>query len=493
MPVADERTAMLEAIEKILSRDGWTRRDDIHLPEEVGWSPDRMFIQEDGRKLAIEVEEEVNIPRFIVRRIQTHRELLRDTRVLIASVRNTLLGVSTARTGIENNISIYADVRNPMLVLDSSLPTRISPVSTESVKSAHERFLANKRIPSVLIKHLSDLRHIAYAADLRQFAHDYESVTFDNNEDEHRFVHEFITSRFGDRLKTSALFEGLNTMGLLEEVSEVVQGNRPHFLHSFQTFLLGSVIIDNNYDLFTELYSAMFDTEGTVYMDYPWFFASIFHDVAFPFENIENMKPVSELRETRPRGLSSIYSPHLLGCLFELQRSSTISSEWEPGPNSAAGALCEVLSRYRLNDHGVMGALNLISSSQQMDRRTLATDIYPAALAISLHNSPLWFELLGRGLFPVSAKRFPLVFLLLLCDNIEEWGREMRFLEVEGKSPNALIYDLTFDSHIANFNLWVDEPARAMIIRNRYDWITKRLFVIEDLQLECVFSSSTGS
>ncbi len=328
---------------------------------------------------------------------------------------------------------------------------------------------------------------------MRQFAHDYESIRFSDDEDEHRFVHEFIVTRFGNRLKAITLFEGLNTMSLLEEISEVVGGKRPHFLHSFQTFLLGAIIIDKNYDFFTKLYSAAFGTEDTVKMDYPWFFASIFHGVAVPFENIENMRPVSELREPRSRGISSIYSPHLLGCLFELLRSGTVDPEWEPEPTFEAGKLCEILSRHRLNEHGVMGALNLISSSQQMDRSKLATDIYPAALAISLHNSPLWSELLERELFPVSAKKFPLVFLLLLCDNIEEWGREMRFIEGKEKGPNALIYDLSFSPHLAKFNLWVDELARAVVIRNRYDWITQRLFQIEDLQLECMFSISEGS
>ena len=493
MSAKDERTTMLETIEKVLGAIGWTRRDDIHLPEEVGWVPERIFARADGKKLALEVEEEVNIPRFIVRRIQRHRRLLNDTTVLIAAIRNTPLDIPTARTGIENGISIYADFRNPVLVLDSSLPERIASIPAETVKKALVRFHSKKRIPEVLINELKELRNVVYAADLRQFAHDYESVRFNDGEGELVFVHDFLITHFANRLKADALFEGLNAMSLLEEASEVIHGKRPHFLHSFQTFLVGAIIIDRNYDLFTKLYSAAYNVEDAVKIDHPWFFASIFHDVASPFENIERMRPVSELREPRPRGLSSIYSPHLLGCLFELQKSSTIDPEWEPEPGSPGGILFEILSKYRLNEHGVMGALNLISSSQQMNRKTLATGIYPAALAISIHSSPLWSELVEHGLFPISVEKFPLVFLLLLCDNIEEWGRERQFLESAEKDPNALIYNLTFNEYVANFTLWVDEPARAVVIKNRYDWVMKRLFETAVLKFDCVFVESQGN
>ncbi len=156
MAIEDERAAMLEALEKILSTNGWSRRDDVRLPEEVGWTPDRIFIHRDGTTLAVELEEEVNIPRFIIRRLQSHKELMGNTKVLIAALRNTPLDISTARAGVQNDISIYADVRNPTLVLDSSLPTRIASLSAESVKTAHDRFLAHKRIPLVIIQQLTE-------------------------------------------------------------------------------------------------------------------------------------------------------------------------------------------------------------------------------------------------------------------------------------------------------------------------------------------------
>lgn len=486
----NERESLKIALEEILSNKGWIPDENAQLPEQVGWTPDRIFICGE-KKLALEIEEEVNIPRFLIRRIKSCRELLQDTKILVAAVRNTPLKFTTARIGIQNDISVYADFRNPVLVLDSAFPEKMTVVSRDSIRDAYERFHYKKRIPLELIRELEILNHILYARNLRQFAHDYESVEFNNWEDEHQFIHDFLTNHFGDQLGANRLFEGLNLMSLLEVVSEVILGKRPHFLHSFQTFLLGSVIIDKNYNTFQQLYSACFESDQNITIDLPWFFTSLFHDVASPFESLESMGPVGELRESRPRGISSVYAPHLLSCLFELLKVGTIDSEWEPEPGSAPGELYNLLSRYRWRDHGVMGALNLISSTQQMNRRTLSTVLYPSALAVSIHNTRLWPYLIESQLFPVSAKKFPLIFLLFLCDNLEEWGREMFRVESEKKEPKVLITNLNFDQFIASFNLYVDEPARAMIIKNRFDWITQILFNIEDLQTQCAFSISS--
>lgn len=487
---SNDRANMVTAIEKVLSNEGWTQNTEAKLPEQIGWVPDRIFMRPNGEKLALEIEEEVNIPRFLVRIVQSNRELLTNTKVVVAAIRNTPLNIVTIRTGLQNDISIFADARNPIRILDSSFQQQISQVSPSTIRDAHARFGRKKRIPQVLIRELAGLTQIEYARELRQFAHDYESVTFSNWEDEHQFVSDFITDRFGTRLGADDLFEGLNSMSLLEEVSEVMLGKRPHFLHSFQTFLLGTTIIDKHYELFTNLYSAGFSSDEAINIDMPWFFASLLHDTAAPLERMEDLSPVCGLREPVSRGIFSAYSPHLLGCLFDNLKHGTIDLEWEPEPTSPPGKLYELLAKHRLRDHGVMGAFFLIQSGQRMNRRTLATTIYPAALAISVHNSLLWTELLDNELFPVTAKKFPLVFLLSLCDNIEEWGREKQFSETGETTPHVLINRLSFDSHIVSADLWIDEPARAVLIKNRYDWITQHLFSLEDLQISCKFSMS---
>jgi len=484
MTTTNVRRCLTDAMETLLRNDGWTPDENAELPEEVKWTPDRIFTRADGKRLALEVEEEVTIPSFLPNRIESCQSTFRDTKIVISSIRNTPLTFDTAKTGYRYGIYIYADSKKPVLVLD---PTSLTSVS-QNFSSEFKRYYQKKSIPLILIREISKLNNVEYAPDLRDFASQYESVRFSDWEDEHRFIHDFLMKKLGRRFDATRLFEGLNVLSIFEEVSEVIAGKREHFLHSFQTFLLGAIIIDHNYDLFRKLYSTSFRTDDLIPLDLPWFFASLFHDLASPFENLEDLGPVGELFEVRPRGISALYSPHLLGCLFELFRSDSVDPEWEPQPGSNAGKLCELLAKYR-KDHGVLGGINLISSATRMNRRTLTTIIYPAALAISVHNIRLWAHLIENGLTRIPVKKFPLSFLLMFCDNIEEWGRERLYHVNSGEvRPKTLITELGFDGFLVDSNLWVDEPERALVIKNRYDWITKILFDMEDLRTRCTFS-----
>ena len=132
------------------------------------------------------------------------------------------------------------------------------------------------------------MTHLSYSRNLAHFAERYEHQTFESWSHEHEFVHAFISEEMSTLLNTAQL-EGLDVLSILDDVSETIASKRPHFLHSFQTFLLGSLILDNNYERLNRAYRSCFVSSINVTIDIPWFFASLFHDVAFPFENISRL------------------------------------------------------------------------------------------------------------------------------------------------------------------------------------------------------------
>jgi len=313
---------------KIFESEGWVLRDE-RLEGDIRWVPDSIFAREDGKRLALEIEEEINVPSFLPMIIEEHKDLLSNTKIVICSTRNTPLDPDTARMCTECGISMYAGTTQPFLIVDPfSWVLDTSP--PDSMESEIERIRNWRRIPSILISELRNLRNVAYAPDLRDFARRYETFQFGGWEHEHRFVHEFLMDRLGRRLGASRLFEGLNVMSQLEAISEVILGKREHFLHSFQTFLLGAVIIDHNYDFLKRTYANNFSSDSDISIDLPWIFASLFHDFAYTFMDIESLGPVGEVIEVRPRGISSLYSPHLLGCLFQILRDGVMDPEWIP-------------------------------------------------------------------------------------------------------------------------------------------------------------------
>jgi len=99
----------------------------------------------------------------------------------------------------------------------------------------------------------------------------------------------------------------------------------------------------------------------------------------------------------------------------------------------------ELLKRYfqvivENQDHGTFSAIKLIDQLIQQLREfdgALVTkreaEMYLAALAISLHN-PCIFDTLKVGGEPtLKFEAFPIEFILVFCDVVQEWGRRKKY------------------------------------------------------------------
>jgi len=484
------RQELITKLGQILTNMGWSESQESLLPQEIAdaieWSPEKVFTNPEKEWILVEIEDELNIPGWLTRTLRGRADILQKVRVLVGAVKDTPIDIETAKVALDNNILVYAGYSNPVAIVNPYVS--IVKDAPEVVQSAKERFKLHKRIPSALIEALTDLKHVIYCEELRQFARAYDAKTFSDWNDEHVFLRMFLLERFAKKFGNEELFRGLEILGLFEDLSGELLGSRPHFLHSFQTFILGSILIDNNYDSLNQTYSACFDDPDELSLDLPWFFASLFHDLAVPFEKIHRLGPVGKLIDLGITGYHDTYASHLLGSWFNAVCKGPISSEWKPQSGVAADPLYGMLMK-KTKDHGVLGSMSLLSSATYASSKALSTIICPAALAIAIHNSKLWPDMVEYCGFPVSAQRFPLAFLLLTCDNIEEWGREMLNKPAEQDIPGALIIDYDLSKGLGSFSLWVDEPARATVIQNRVQWLTSRLFQVGDWNINCSFFS----
>jgi hypothetical protein len=488
MSITDSDDALvLTEFKNAMKTDGWTPLDEVPPGIIKGWKPDAVFQTESGRVILLELEQVVNIPHFIVRIRNDKRNCFDKASIIVLSKRNTPLDIQTARIGLQNGISVYAGGARKKSALDSEISGEFVSLEPERLTGIRTRFECCKRIPSVITKELQDLRNLEYANDLHQFAHDYEAVEFDSLDKEHQFVHEFITKRLSNRYAGASFLSGLNVMSLLENLSQVVHAKREHFLHSFQVFLLGSIVIDKWYSEFNTWYGDCFDPRGTAAIDVPWLFASLFHDIGNIIVSVSGIPIVRKGVTFAAKGMSSIFGPRLLGCLFEALRNGPMRSDWIPSasPSGVSDTLERLLSGRRTRDHGVMGAIDLLSCAAEVEGDTLTSVIWPASLAIAIHSTEMWPLLVQSGLFPVKAKAFPLTFLLFLCDNLEEWGREP--YATGRNQPDSSLLEMDFHNQHLAFAIWVCEKAIAPVIRNRYQWIMKELFDPGDITLECDF------
>jgi hypothetical protein len=489
MSLAERRRQLIDNLTTKLTQEGWSECDLASLPEAVRnaleWSPDKQFSKPQGEVILLEVEDELDIPSWLTRTLKTNLNALQNVRILVASARDAPVDFENVKTATENSIYFYVGHRRPLTVHDPSEPY-VSKAPKTMMDTAKQRFRMHKRIPSALTESLNNVENLAYYKELRIFAETYENQTFDSWDEEHDFVHKFLIDHLANKLRTSQLLEQLNVLSLLDEISDVVAGKRPHFLHSFQTFLLGSAIVDSNYELFNRIYNNCFNPQIDTRIDLPWLLTSLLHDVACPFENLDKLGQVGRMLEFSLKGFYPIYVPHFLGSWYNQMCLGPMDPEWEPQIGVTGDPLCKVLSQNKY-DHGIMGAISLMASAEGADKNTLNTTVLPAAFSIAIHNSKIWPIITENCGFPISSTSFPLTFLLLACDNLEEWGRERLKDRCEGNDPKALIIGKNFTQPIGNFDIWLDEIAAATMLRNRFDWINSKLFRLEGLRIGCSY------
>ena len=278
---------------------------------------------------------------------------------------------------------------------------------------------------------------------------------------------------------------------------------RDHYVHSVFVFLIGIAIYEQNsnyrdifkkYALNKRKYPDNYDTNNEEFF-YRWGLASLFHDIAYPLEiTLEQAKNYATFICSYPKTEDNNLKINLEICNFEEFRKLPIinpdtkykESFMEKYPNYKEEFhtdAIEILSKsittsFSLNfndvndninkfidtmregnfiDHGLYSSVIMLRWYHYLVESTKwnpAYFYYPivdAASAIFLHN---YFE---RGLMKsfsleaFSAKVHPIAFLLILCDNLQEWKREFYGQDnSKNKCPST-----DFKLHISNPSTFV--------------------------------------
>lgn len=210
---------------------------------------------------------------------------------------------------------------------------------------------------------------------------------------------------------------------------ETKESYRDHFIHSSNVFLLGYYIIN-------ELRRTC-DLKGTDLgindIELAWMMASTFHDVAYPIQEMEswlnnlflkmlgidprfdyNITQIVPMAYNEFMKMIADYHSHRENNLVS-GRVSYLSMDW-----SIYDKLNSELIR---KDHGVLSALMLAHvlairkgfATKNDGRYWNFTNIHmPAIHAISLHTLKS---------VNVEFSKHPIAFLLVLCDELQDWGR----------------------------------------------------------------------
>lgn len=348
-------------------------------------------------------------------------------------------------------------------------------------------------IPLVLVQQLNHVTNLQYSSQLHQFASTYLSAPPPVHlSTQYKIASQCIESIFRS-LNLDVCCEPLLMSKDLQKMARRKGESRDHFLHEFQAFLIGALILDEC----MRSRSSSFALCGRYQrLDIPWLIASIFHDFGFDLANMESCVsiPAGELKY-EPKG--NVRFSALLNSLYDFQRNIGNLDNWNPDSYVVGSSDLErilfnaALEKYSSKtgeklraNHGTISAHNIACMAERVPagRPDLALMFISSALSASLHDKNLWQELFSGSILPLDALRFPLLYLLVLCDTLAEAGRP-RTAKIE-KDDTALA-SFSVQGNIVRSSVWFPTPERACAMNFWLHFAQERCFVNAPLGFEC--------
>jgi len=259
-----------------------------------------------------------------------------------------------------------------------------------------------------------------------------------------------------------------------ERASTLIDKQRDHYVHSVNVFILGLCFYSQNanfraafdaVNLDKSNYPFSYDTKHEEFF-YRWGIASLFHDVGYPVEIIG--KQISKFMDFATEvGSNTKVKSHLEFDNFEevnaiaevLPKQAFIKSYYEKYPScvyvdllkpidllahklhlslgidlktikTALDRFIEVMAKSGFIDHGFYSAIivlrwyGFLIQSCNYKPEYFFNPILDSASAILLHNyykNVLLKPPFSRG--PLSPREHPIAYLLILCDELQEWNR----------------------------------------------------------------------
>lgn len=284
-----------------------------------------------------------------------------------------------------------------------------------------------------------------------------------------------------------------------EQAGRLTSKQRDHYIHSVFVFLVGIAIYEQNsnyretfanYALNKDKYPDHYKTNNEEFF-YRWGLASLFHDIAYPFEiTLEQAKNYAAFICSYPKSKSNNLKVTLELCNFDEFRklpiihpaskyrksfkakypfyeeefrsdaieilSKSIATSFNldfNDVNDNINKFMKTMSKENFIDHGLYSSVIMLSWYHHLVKSTKwnpAYFYYPisdAASAIFLHN---YFE---RGLTksfslePLNAKAHPIAYLLIFCDNLQEWKREFYGQDNSKNKCPSIDFNVTIDNY----------------------------------------------
>ena len=261
-----------------------------------------------------------------------------------------------------------------------------------------------------------------------------------------------------------------------EKAAILIDKQRDHYVHSVNVFILGLCIYTSNAKFRFSFEQAVMNKEGYQYaydtkneeFYYRWGLASLFHDVGYPIEIVgrqinkfidfatdvdgseetvnvqlafENFEELNHISEVIPkRDFTKCYFDHYEDSVYidilkpvdllahKLHTSLDVDLK---AVKYALNDFVNVMARFGFIDHGYYSSIIVLKwygyliQSAKYKPEYFFWPVLDSASAILLHNC--YRNMMMKKPFNLGAlapSTHPIAFLLILCDELQEWNRE---------------------------------------------------------------------
>ena len=351
--------------------------------------------------------------------------------------------------------------------------SRKLPTTRKQREAIEEQKEKNQHIPKILIDEASNLSNVAHTEELQRFADEYKDTHFKDLDEECNQVQASIQRLHEQFFPTS--LSGVIDRGLKANRAAclIEKDYREHFIHPFQLFLLGSVIIDKFYDKFQQWYDKELCTSDETCLEASWLLTTIFHD---RWRDIDVLQTTVGLETGSPRGRIPNEGNYfrLMSSFYNHRSAGNPLSTWNVhAPEHSV--ITDILDNYSERwAHGVKSSVLMMRNVCGRPENVSPRDV-SSAFAIAVHDHELWGDLLDAGIFPLRIDLFPVACLLLYLDTIHEWGREQIVgtdIRLVGLLPTdeSVTFEVAFESaQAATRKLKECEKAQHCLLSRNLD------------------------
>ncbi len=337
------------------------------------------------------------------------------------------------------------------------------------------------RINMMLLKKLQYIVNIEYKDSLCELTSNY---LMKETRDDFEIASYYVKNLWNKYLKID--YPNPKIQINFEEIFLKEFGYREHFLHQFQVFLLGAYIIDNLYNVRKDSFDEFKSLYG-VSIEIVWLAASTYHDFNYSTQKygswleeyligvmrFENRIVKEELSKLN-LDLAIIRENYLSTCeIVILKLINKYKDISEDEKNKLCQFLYENIAQKR--NHALISGITLLKiyNASRKKNKISKKGIEQAALGILLHDERIWEYFCGckgylieeiecgkkcknknrceswdKGLAlcnildTIDFDREPIIYLLILCDTVQDEGRVAQ----EENAINTYIQDVEIES-----------------------------------------------